>query len=64
MFDLTKHMSAEGAYNMSGQTFLEPVNDLPLALSFCIRTCSGPVRLYHDRVTDAVTQDRPPATLG
>lgn len=37
---------------MSGQIFLEPVNDLPLALSFCIRTCSVPVRLHHDRVTD------------
>lgn len=64
VFDLTKHMPADRAYNMSGQTFLEPVNDLPLALSFCIRTCSVPVRLHHDGVTDEVTQDKPPATLG
>ena len=64
VFDLTKHMPADRAYKMSGQTFLEPVNDLPLALSFCIRTCRVPVRLHHDRVTDGVTQDKPSATLG
>lgn len=40
VFDVTKQMSAEGAYDMSGQTFLEPVYDLPPSLSFCTRICN------------------------
>lgn len=64
VFDLTKHMSAEGAYNMSGQHFssLWTICHLlfPLALELAVYQWDCTTIGWQM----GVTEDKPPATLG